>query len=580
MPVQTFDHQPASKHGDRKSPARPVANVPSRDSGGGLTLQRKASCACGGGCPRCNVESHPETIQTKLKISSPGDFDEQEADRVADQIMTTPEPVLQRSCATCAGDESSCPECEAEEEPLVQRTAIPGSVQHSADESFVNNLGAGRPLDVATRAFFEPRFGHNFSEVRVHTSDRAAESASAVEALSYTVGQDVVFAHGQYAPETSGGRKLLAHELTHVLQQRGAGYRLQRQAKDNCAPNERSSIEQAFLRADRDLGTVIDLMKTRPLSDAVKNAMWLAFRDDSVGAADHVSERLSFLKKHLSGAYFSCVNSSHPDYTRKCSASKTYGYVQAHLDGALETHFGPIHFCIPTFTDLPDFNKSRGVIHEGSHRFLGVTDSGYFSSPGSSNTLNCEETSRRGREQDADSGTEGDNPGVRLNNADSFACFTYFLVYAGSPEVAGRATKYRGGTLEIETITSGLGANIYTETETPTEPSFKIDKVPDNSGFRFRWKFLVGNQVFNPLSDRKNFTGAYNEDNKQVFIGKGARSMLVGSKERTGKIICEVKLFDVYGDITAPPDVIVEKEVYIQQGQDPADPRLPFERRS
>lgn len=77
----------------------------------------------------------------------------------------------------------------------------------------------GQPLDSATRAFFEPRFGHDFSRVRVHTDDRAAESAESVSALAYTVGRDIVFGAGQFAPSTSAGRKLLAHELTHVGQQ-------------------------------------------------------------------------------------------------------------------------------------------------------------------------------------------------------------------------------------------------------------------------------------------------------------------------------------------------------------------------
>jgi hypothetical protein len=78
---------------------------------------------------------------------------------------------------------------------------------------------SGQPLDPATRAFMEPRFGHDFSAVRVHTDARAAESARAVNALAYTVGRDVTFGPGQYAPATSAGRRLIAHELAHVVQQ-------------------------------------------------------------------------------------------------------------------------------------------------------------------------------------------------------------------------------------------------------------------------------------------------------------------------------------------------------------------------
>ena len=75
----------------------------------------------------------------------------------------------------------------------------------------------GRPLDADTREFMEPRFGHDFSRVRVHADERAAQSARDVNALAYTVGDDVVFARGRYAPESDAGRRLLAHESTHVI---------------------------------------------------------------------------------------------------------------------------------------------------------------------------------------------------------------------------------------------------------------------------------------------------------------------------------------------------------------------------
>jgi len=90
----------------------------------------------------------------------------------------------------------------------------------------------GYPLDPATSAFMEPRFGHDFSHVRVHTNAKAAESARAVNALAYTVGQNVVFGPGQYTPRTAAGLQLLTHELMHVveddLQPQSAGKRLSR----------------------------------------------------------------------------------------------------------------------------------------------------------------------------------------------------------------------------------------------------------------------------------------------------------------------------------------------------------------
>ena len=79
----------------------------------------------------------------------------------------------------------------------------------------------GQPLSKSERAYFESRFGVDFSQVRLHNDAQAAESARALNAKAYTLGQDVVLGAGEYAPGTSEGRKLMAHELTHVVQQSG-----------------------------------------------------------------------------------------------------------------------------------------------------------------------------------------------------------------------------------------------------------------------------------------------------------------------------------------------------------------------
>jgi hypothetical protein len=96
-----------------------------------------------------------------------------------------------------------------------------GGIEHVGVPRIVRDVVslAGQPLDSATRAFMEPRFGWNFSDVRIHADARASESARAVSALAYTVGRHVVFGHGQYAPQTAEGKRLLAHELTHVTQE-------------------------------------------------------------------------------------------------------------------------------------------------------------------------------------------------------------------------------------------------------------------------------------------------------------------------------------------------------------------------
>jgi hypothetical protein len=130
--------------------------------------------------------------------------------------------LLQRKCA-CGGSgnlSGECKECEAEE-VMLQRKAANRQDATSSVPAIVHDVlhSPGHSLDTGTRALMESGFGHDFSRVRVHTDARAAESAGAVNALAYTVGNDVVFAGGQYAPSTNTGRKLLAHELAHTIQQ-------------------------------------------------------------------------------------------------------------------------------------------------------------------------------------------------------------------------------------------------------------------------------------------------------------------------------------------------------------------------
>ncbi len=167
-----------------------------------------------------------QRLQAKLTVSQAGDPAELEADRVADQVMRMSEPpVVQRKCSSCEEDDKlqrKCTECnEQEKEKELQRKE--GTAGSAAAPSIVHDVlrSSGRPLDPNMRAFMEPRFGRDFSQVRVHSGPHAAESARAVNALAYTVGQNVVFAENQYQPGSASGQRLLAHELTHVIQQTG-----------------------------------------------------------------------------------------------------------------------------------------------------------------------------------------------------------------------------------------------------------------------------------------------------------------------------------------------------------------------
>lgn len=136
--------------------------------------------------------------------------------------------VLQRKCG-CEGPGAAfgeCAECKAERGAPLQRATVGDRQQgRKPDEvpPIVHEVlrSPGQPLDTATRAFMEPRFGQDFSGVRVHADTKAAESARAVNAFGYTVGPDVVFGAGRFAPNSTAGSALLAHELTHVVQQAG-----------------------------------------------------------------------------------------------------------------------------------------------------------------------------------------------------------------------------------------------------------------------------------------------------------------------------------------------------------------------
>jgi Domain of unknown function (DUF4157) len=152
--------------------------------------------------------------QTKLKINQPGDVYEQEADQVAEQVMRMNElgpPV--------SNDKDEKKNAFLRKQSKGPGNAGPGSPDVSpVDDAILRNRG-GQPLDKTTRAFMEPRFGHDFSQVRVHTDTQATDSARSLNALAYTVGRNIVFGSGQYAPATTTGQRLLAHELTHVVQQ-------------------------------------------------------------------------------------------------------------------------------------------------------------------------------------------------------------------------------------------------------------------------------------------------------------------------------------------------------------------------
>ncbi len=240
-----------------------------------LSIQRKCG-ACGthtpGGeaCTDCRRKRPP--LQTRLAIGPVDDPYEREADRVAARVLADPvspragrvAPRIQRFAGAHAA-------------PAAQ---APASVDAALHE-------AGSALDGATRADMQARFGHDFSGVRVHSGTAAARSAAEIGALAYTVGSDIVFAAGRFAPATADGRTLLAHELTHVVQQGGGqqgggqqgGGRIVQRSLDGCramlaAPSPVSLIS----------GSVVHAIIGRDFQSRVKGAVQIAIPGASAGA--------------------------------------------------------------------------------------------------------------------------------------------------------------------------------------------------------------------------------------------------------------------------------------------------------
>ncbi|MCY1023502.1 DUF4157 domain-containing protein [Pyxidicoccus sp. MSG2] len=221
----------------REGPMATPASVGQGLASPGTPLEPAAGARAG--------RSVPGRLQRKLAVGRTDDPLELEADRIADQVMgapaaevaVTPAPVtLSRKCAACEEDERLH---RKEADAAAPTPAEAPSVVHQVLRS------PGQSLDAATRAYFEPRFGRDFAQVRVHADAEAAASAQAVQARAYAVGSDIVFGSGQYAPSTGPGRRLLAHELAHVAQQeRGAPSWLRREPQLPLAAPEPQSLHR------------------------------------------------------------------------------------------------------------------------------------------------------------------------------------------------------------------------------------------------------------------------------------------------------------------------------------------------
>jgi len=211
----------------------------------------------------------PNTLQPKLTIGQPNDKYEQEADAMADRVMHMPLgdlvgnpnggdnsqlPQIQTKCSACEQEEM-LQKMEGEEEemlqtkPLMMKQAEGGGV---ATQSLVNQLnsskGGGSPLPFNTNSYMSQAFGNDFSHVKIHTDSHAIQMNQGLNARAFTHGSDIYFNKGEYSPNSSAGKKLLAHELTHVVQQ-GNNNLIQREANfddNSCNAGYQENIREAW----------------------------------------------------------------------------------------------------------------------------------------------------------------------------------------------------------------------------------------------------------------------------------------------------------------------------------------------
>ena len=170
----------------------------------------------------CDQSLTPLFYQPKLTIGSPDDPLEKEADDMADKVMRMEMPAPINFSSAKNSVNRKCAHCEEEDKQLQRKESGNGSV--SVAPSIVHdviNSSGGRSIDMDTRSFMESRFNYDFSSVKIHDGDVAAKSASSINALAYTSGNNIVFNSGQYNTNSVSGKRLLAHELTHVVQQSG-----------------------------------------------------------------------------------------------------------------------------------------------------------------------------------------------------------------------------------------------------------------------------------------------------------------------------------------------------------------------
>lgn len=390
------------------------------------------------------------SIQCKLIVGAPGDSCEKEADAVADNIMRMPEHnFLQRKCS--CGEEKlqhqeedekeiiqakfqspgsfiqrKCTECaKKDEEEAIQRQPLSsflqrkesskGTIASEGTGNRINNSrGNGNNIDRTTRSFMENGFGADFGEVKIHTGNEAIQMNRELDAKAFTVGSDIYFNDGQYQPGSDSGKHLLAHELTHTIQQRNH-HHVQRAPQKvslnySTACPDPAKIAESIPGALSMTDTACNWFISLNQNDQTRVAYLLRqiFLDDSDQVSSQVLTRLLSIRRYLEMAkdgqlFFSCTKGADPD----CNGWNAYV-----RPGERNT----IHICLP-FYKLTLEERRWTLIHECSHvAGVSLKNEPYYSDFG---TVDC---------TGSVSGTTSD----ALKTADNYAKIVWCLTRASN----------------------------------------------------------------------------------------------------------------------------------------------------
>jgi hypothetical protein len=330
-------------------------------------------------------------LQAKLQVSHPNDRTEREAERVAEAVMErsaseatadatqrSERGTVQRMCSRCQrrarqGKPLNCEECEAALQRKPHRGGE-GAVDGATQQRIRSVTSGGRPLPESARSFFEPRFGRDFGEVRVHTGPDADEAARSIDAEAFTTGSDIVFRSGAYEPETGQGKRLLAHELAHVVQ--SSTGRLNRQEESNaggtqqqtqstgCTTSQQKAFEaarkkaaiRAQVAASRVAGVVPPVPGRDTAGTARMRAEMLARRlFDERPNMDGVAEIVRRIRDVIST---SSIQVNCPSGTDSLCGNLRRAYVVGGRP--------PIHLC-PSFFNQSVDDQANTLVHEAAH---------------------------------------------------------------------------------------------------------------------------------------------------------------------------------------------------------------------